>query len=110
MNAKEFGNLLKKKRMRQNIKQEQLAEGICKITVISKIEQGELVAEQSIRDRLLERLGENSYDYENYVTAKEYEKWKAEFLLLDALDDENLKEAELKLQQYEKSYKAGGYL
>ena len=97
MNAKEFGNLLKQKRMKQNITQEQLAEGICTIATISKIEQGEVVLEKSIRDRLLERLGENSYDYENYVTAKEYEKWKAEFLLLDALDDENLREAEWKL-------------
>ena len=105
LDAKEFGNLLKKKRIEYGITQEQLAEGIYNITTISKIEKGELLPEKSIRDRLLERLGENSYCYENYVTAKEYKKWKAELLLLDALDFENLSEAEQQLVQYEKRYK-----
>ena len=47
--------------------QEELGEGIYNVALISRIEQGKFLPNKLIRDRLLERLGESSYDYETYI-------------------------------------------
>lgn len=100
-----FGNLLKKVRMLQNVSQEKLGEGIYSAVVIGRIEQGSFFPERLIRDRLLERLGESSYDYEAYIDIEDYKEWEAQLFLVDALNRVALCEAEALLQEYEIQYK-----
>lgn len=101
----QFSKLIKKKRTNQNITQVELGEGIYKITLISRIEQGKFWPVRLVRDRLLERLGESSYDYEMYLELEDYEEWKVQIFLLYLLDRVELSKAEQWLKQYEEKYK-----
>ena len=100
-----FGILLKNVRMLQDISQERLGEGIYDATLIGRIEQGEFYPERLIRDRLLERLGESSYDYETYLGPEDYAEWKAQLFLVDALNRVELCKVEQLLREYEIQYK-----
>ena len=62
--------------------------------MINKIEQGQSFPKREIRERLIERLGESAYDYENYVEAKDYKEWKLETALLDALNSAEISKAQ----------------
>lgn len=105
VNTKQFGIFIGKERAMQRITQEKLGEGIYSVAIISRIERKGFFPEKVIRDVLLERLGESTYDYENCIVEKDYVEWKAKNDLLNALDSLELCQAEGLLQQYEKQYK-----
>ena len=63
----QFGALIRSIRKKQHMTQSELGGGIYKVALISRIEQGKFLPNKLIRDRLLERLGESSYDYETYI-------------------------------------------
>ena len=100
----EFGNLILQERVMQNITQEELGEGLYTATLISKIERGEFCPNRLLRDRLLERLGETSYDYETYMEKVDYVEWNMQNRLLCTLELEQFYEAESLLQQYKEQY------
>ena len=108
MSEKEFqllGDLLKKARMLREVSQEKLGEGIYSAVIIGRIEKGDFSTERVMIDRLLERLGESSYDYEAYIDVEAYNEWKAQLFLVDALNRVALSEAEQLLKEYETQYK-----
>ena len=51
------GTLIRRERLRQNLSQEGLCRGICAVSYLSKIEQGQVTPSEEIRRLLLERLG-----------------------------------------------------
>ena len=105
LDKNEFGQFLRRKRMKQDINLDILAEGLCSFQVISKVEKGEIFLNRDVRERLIERLGESAYDYENYVDVEDYEAWKLETALLDALNSTEIFKSEVLLQNYETNYK-----
>ncbi len=105
LDKSEFGQFLRRKRVEQDLNLDILAEGLCSLQMISKIEKGEIFPKREVRERLIERLGESAYDYENYVDVEDYEAWKLEMDLLDALNSEEISKSELLLQNYENNYK-----
>ena len=105
LDKSEFGQFLRRKRMEQDFNLANLAEGLCAFQTINKIEQGKSFPKREIRERLIERLGESAYDYENYVEAKDYKEWKLETALLDALNSAEISKAQQLLQAYERKYK-----
>ena len=105
LDKSEFGQFLRRKRMEQDFNLASLAEGLCSFQAINKIEQGKSFPKREVRERLIERLGESAYDYENYVEAKDYKEWKLETALLDALNSAEISKAQQLLQTYEGKYK-----
>ncbi len=57
MDMKEVGNTIKTKREAENITQEELCNGICSASTLSRIESGSFNSNPSVLTRLLERLG-----------------------------------------------------
>ena len=51
------GTLIRRERLRQNLSQEGLCKGICVVSYLSKIEQGQVEPSEEIRRLLFERLG-----------------------------------------------------
>ncbi len=101
----QFGAFIRSVRKKQHIIQEELGDGIYNIALISRIEQGKFLPNKLIRDRLLERLGESSYDYETYLEVEDYKQWQVQNVLIYSLDVMELCKVEELLQQYEKRYK-----
>lgn len=56
MNKREIGNLIYYERTRQNIGLSELASGICSVSVLQRLENGERLPEPLILERLVERL------------------------------------------------------
>lgn len=54
---KNLGRLIKYHRQQQGLKQDDLAVGICTSSYLSRIENGVVVAEQTVYDMLLAHLG-----------------------------------------------------
>ena len=101
----QFGALIRSIRKKQHMTQSELGGGIYKVALISRIEQGKFLPNKLIRDRLLERLGESSYDYETYLEAEDYKQWQVQNFLIYTLDAMELDKAKRLLQQYEEQYK-----
>ncbi len=73
MDKKDVGKLIKDRRKEQNITQEELCDGICTASTLSRIESGKFNSNTGVLTRLLERLGlsadflrEATYD-EDYI-------------------------------------------
>ena len=103
LNDRDFGEFLKKQREKHNTNRELLGEGIYTDNRMGRIERGERYPEKMTRDRLLARLGESGYDYENFVQPEEYAAWEERRNILDALDDGALEAAEQLLKKYAES-------
>ena len=57
MERKDIGNIIKTKREAKNITQDELCNGICSASTLSRIESGSFNSNPSVLTRLLERLG-----------------------------------------------------
>ena len=100
----QFGKFLKAQRKLQNITLVQLSEGLLSVSMLSKIERGERVCGKVLQDRLLNRLGESSCEYETYVVRKDYRRWKLQDTILDMIDFGCIKRIEQLLEEYKEIY------
>lgn len=104
LEAKSYGDFLKKQRQQRNVEREALGEGIFQSNMLGKIERGERYPNKLIRDRLLARLGESGYDYECFLQSDEYEEWEERRDIIDSLDNHELDRADGLLVQYERKH------
>ena len=100
----QFGKFLKAQRKLQNITLVQLSEGLLSVSMLSKIERGERVCGKVLQDRLLNRLGESSCEYETYVVRKDYRRWQLQDTILDMIDFGCIKRIEQLLEEYKEIY------
>ncbi len=95
-----FGRYLEKIRKNHNVTIEELAEGICDFSLITKIESGERVSSMLLRNRLLERIGTTSEGYENYVRASEFSRWEKRRDILSYIESGDYENAKVYLDDY----------
>ena len=88
-----YGKYLKDVRIYRGAFQEELSKGICSANLLSKVEQGKRYPDKLERDRFLERLGENGYDFECYLEDEEYEEWLKRRKIIALLHKGRLAEA-----------------
>ena len=62
-----FGSFLSEIRTKKKIKLEQLSDGLCAVSMLSRIESGKREAEKLLKDCLLQRLGVIPENYENFL-------------------------------------------
>lgn len=100
MKDNSFGILLNRIREDRGVLAKDLGAGICAESEVSKMERGERFPEKPLRDRLLARLGESGYCFENFLQPEEYEEWKRKTKLLMLLEAEDSERAEKWLERY----------
>ncbi len=83
----QFGKSLKSMREGLQISQEELGEGICTGSEISKIEANEREACFLLQCVLLARLGISPGNYTNLVFKEEYERWSERNAIYEAVSD-----------------------
>lgn len=93
--AVEFGEFLAGQREQKNVSRDALGEGIFTANMMGRLERGERYPDKMTRDRLVARIGESGYDYEQFLTPEEYEDWEKRRDILDALDNLELEKAEV---------------
>ena len=95
-----YGKFLQSQREQGKIERDTLGEGLYSLNTIGKIERGERYPDKLMRDRLLSRIGESGFDYENYLTVEEYGEWEKRRDILDSLDNREFEKADCLLKEY----------
>lgn len=101
----EFGKYLMQLRRKDNISMSVICDGICNVSTMSRIENGEKDVSKIVQDRLLGRLGVAPENFENMIFSDEYERWELRQKIISLIQHEDMDEAERLLEHLEKSGK-----
>ena len=104
----EFGKYLMELRRKDNISMSVICEGICDVSVMSRIENGEREVSKLVQDRLLGRLGVASENFENMVFSDEYERWKIRQRIIALIQQEKIEDADVLLEKMYKDNRLAG--
>lgn len=99
-----FGKYLNKLRVRRGITLTQLGEGLCDAGMISRFERGEREPDRLLQNRLLTRLGVTLENYEGFLYAKDYKRWKQRQDILQAILSKETKKVRALLKCYQHEY------
>lgn len=95
-----FGEYIANLRKEKQISQEQLCEGLCDLSMLSRFERGEREPDKLLQNRFLTRLGAVPENYENFLYYKDYCCWEKRQGILHNILEENMAEAKRLLEEY----------
>ena len=81
-----FGEVIRNIRRQKGMTQEEVAEGICSVSSLSKMENGSQNPSSQKFQQIMERLGESGYSYARFFNEKDYERNRKKQMLLEALE------------------------
>ena len=96
----EFYDLFDRLLCVQGIPEEKISEGLCSVSLISRIRNGERIPNKMMRDRLVARLGLADERNENFLCYEEYAKWKLRYQILQCIEEDAFAEAEKLLENF----------
>lgn len=96
-----FGLILKGRREALGLTQEDLADGICSVPSLSRIENGERRPTKENFEMLLQRLGYSDAVFDEYVDEKTLMQHEMKFKIRHAIINNQLDKARLLLTEYE---------
>ena len=105
-----FGKYLEDIRNKHGVSVEALSAGLCDRSLISKIESGDRYSSMLLRDRLIDRIGATSEEYEKYVKIDEFKRWRYRTEIIRDIEEKRYADAEDKLEGYFKSINDGDAL
>lgn len=97
-----FGYIIKQRREDLGYTQEELADGICSVPTLSRIENGERLPTKDNFEMLLQRLGYSESVLYNYVDTNTWFLHEQKFKIRQALILEHFEEAQELLEDYKK--------
>lgn len=100
-----FGEYITNLRKEKEISLEQLSDGLCAISMLSRIERGEREPDKLLQNRFLTRLGVVPESYENFLHYDDYCRWEKRQGILHYILEEDMDEAKNLLEAYQKKYK-----
>lgn len=99
-----FGEFIANLRREKQISLEQLCDGLCDCSTLSRFEHGEREAEKLLQNRFLTRLGIVPENYENFLYYPDYCRWEKRQGILHNILEENIEEAKVQLEEYGREY------
>jgi len=97
----DFFKFLKRIREESGVSEEELAEGLMDVSMLSRIERGQRPVCKTMRNRLLGRLGVTPDMYENLLGIEDYETYKRQYDILCAVDQNEFQKAVHLIKSYE---------
>ena len=102
METLHIGEVVREARKRHGLTQEDLSDGICAVSTLSKIENGQHHPQNRVFTALMERMGEETGRYVMYVGALEMEKKRLQEELAQSVRCGDRKSLEQNLKYYRK--------
>lgn len=99
-----FGEFISNLRKEKGISLEQLSDGLCDTSLLSRFERGEREPEKLLQNRFLTRLGTVPENYENFLYYKEYCRWEKRQGIIHNILEENIETAKQLLEEYRQEY------
>lgn len=100
METLQIGEVVREARKRHGLTQEDLSDGICAVSTLSKIENGQHHPQNRVFTALMERMGEETGRYVMYTGAQEMEKTRLQEKLAQDVRCGNRKSLEQSLEDY----------
>lgn len=97
-----FGYIIKSRREEMGYTQEQLADGICSVPTLSRIENGERMPSKEHFEMLLQRLGYSNAEVNSFVDKKAFTKHELKFQLHQAVILKQMDRATELFEEYKK--------
>ena len=95
-----FGPLIKQRREELGYTQEDLADGICSVPTLSRIENGERIPTKEHSERLLQRLGYSDIIQVQFVSERTFRDHELKYCIRQAFVSKRWDEAKALLEQY----------
>lgn len=95
-----FHDLLGRLLQTHGVSGSEICEGLCSVSMMSRIIAGERIPGKMMRDRLMERLGVADARNENFLAYDEHERWKCRQQIIKSIDDEEYDSAAELLEKY----------
>lgn len=102
MDKSTIGKLINYERTKRKISLQELAEGICSVSVLQRIEAGERLSDFFLLERIIERLGKSINKFEFLYNESAYEIYYLREIIEKYLEDKNYDGVEEGLAYYEK--------
>lgn len=99
-----FGEFIANLRREKQISLEQLSDGLCDLSVLSRFERGEREPDRLLQNRILSRLGAVPENYENFLYYKDYCRWEKRQGIVHNILEENIEQAKLLAEEYKNEY------
>ena len=99
-----FGEFISNLRREKGFSLEQLSDGLCDSSLLSRFERGEREPEKLLQNRFLTRLGTVPENYENFLYYKEYCRWEKRQGIIHNILEENMEVAKQLLEEYRQEY------
>lgn len=97
-----YHGFLKALRRMQKATINQVAEGICSYSEISRVEIGDRLPEKLMRDRITSRLGISGEEYEEYLRPEEYRQWECRMRILDCINKGDRDGVKREIEEYDR--------
>ena len=100
MAISQIGMIIRRRRMELGLSQEDLADGICAVTTLSRIENGERMPTQTHLEILLQRIGYSDMMLQSYVDEEDFVAHEMKFKIREAYIENDATKAQELLQQF----------
>ena len=100
MAISQIGNIIKKRRLALGLSQEELSDGICAVTTLSRIENGERMPTQNHLEMLLQRLGYSELMFQSYVDEEAFYAHELKFKIRQAYIENKKEEGKILLEEF----------
>ena len=100
---RDYGTFFRRERQERGMRQCDLAEGICTVDTISRIETGNQTPSSVLFNLLIERLGVSGFSYGDFFGAETIHLMQLQRKIVDALDKRILDEIPFLLTEYRES-------
>lgn len=101
MAISQIGMIIRRRRIELGLSQEDLADGICAVTTLSRIENGERMPTQNHLEILLQRIGYSDMMLQSYVDENDFVAHELKFKIRQAYIEKDATKAQELLQQFE---------
>ena len=101
MAISQIGTIIKRRRIELGLSQEDLSDGICAVTTLSRIESCERMPTQNHLELLLQRIGYSEMMLQSYVTESEFLAHELKFKIRQSYMEKDVTTARKLLQQFE---------
>ena len=94
--------VLKYYREKYDLRQEEICDGICSVTTLSRIEQGFRESDSLVVQTLLSRIGKEVTLFETIVNEEDYDLWKTRTEIEKLVERKQFAAAKKKINAYRK--------
>lgn len=95
-----LGRFIGQLRVHEGVTLAQLAHGLCSVSLLNRIENGEREVSKQLADTFFQRLGKSAGKFTHILDWTEFQRWKSRQEIISHLQNGEVRSAERGIQEY----------